>query len=121
LSEAGVPLDGASDHGVSEALYLRDPDQNGVEIPIRTAWSCTGTVRRPNGRAIQTVPSRCQQVLWMSNASYRSWRRNRAGSPAPSVEKHLTYKLLLCTVSHGPQGFVAPQGAPADAPVPVRC
>ena len=29
---AGVPLDGASDHGVSEALYLRDPDQNGVEL-----------------------------------------------------------------------------------------
>jgi catechol 2,3-dioxygenase len=29
---AGVPLDGASDHGVSEALYLRDPDDNGVEL-----------------------------------------------------------------------------------------
>src|ERR1700723_3302822 len=30
--EAGIQLDGASDHGVSEALYLRDPDQNGVEL-----------------------------------------------------------------------------------------
>jgi len=30
--EAGIALDGASDHGVSEALYLRDPDQNGVEL-----------------------------------------------------------------------------------------
>jgi catechol 2,3-dioxygenase len=29
---AGIPLDAASDHGVSEALYLRDPDQNGVEL-----------------------------------------------------------------------------------------
>ena len=29
---AGIDLDGASDHGVSEALYLRDPDQNGVEL-----------------------------------------------------------------------------------------
>jgi catechol 2,3-dioxygenase len=29
---AGIPLDGASDHGVSEALYLRDPDDNGVEL-----------------------------------------------------------------------------------------
>src|SRR3954462_11359613 len=29
---AQIPLDGASDHGVSEALYLRDPDQNGVEL-----------------------------------------------------------------------------------------
>jgi catechol 2,3-dioxygenase len=29
---AGIPLDGASDHGVSEAIYLRDPDENGVEL-----------------------------------------------------------------------------------------
>jgi catechol 2,3-dioxygenase len=32
LQAAGVPLDAASDHGVSEALYLRDPDNNGVEL-----------------------------------------------------------------------------------------
>jgi catechol 2,3-dioxygenase len=32
LIEAGISLDGASDHGVSEALYLRDPDGNGVEL-----------------------------------------------------------------------------------------
>jgi catechol 2,3-dioxygenase len=32
LIAAGIPLDGASDHGVSEALYLRDPDENGVEL-----------------------------------------------------------------------------------------
>ena len=32
LSAAEIPLDGASDHGVSEALYLRDPDGNGVEL-----------------------------------------------------------------------------------------
>lgn len=30
--EAGIQLDGASDHGVSEALYLRDADDNGVEL-----------------------------------------------------------------------------------------
>jgi catechol 2,3-dioxygenase len=29
---AGIPLEGAADHGVSEAIYLRDPDQNGVEL-----------------------------------------------------------------------------------------
>lgn len=28
----GIRLDGASDHGVSEAIYLRDPDDNGVEL-----------------------------------------------------------------------------------------
>ena len=32
LVAAGIRLDGASDHGVSEALYLRDPDDNGVEL-----------------------------------------------------------------------------------------
>jgi catechol 2,3-dioxygenase len=32
LMAAGIPLDGASDHGVSEALYLRDPDENGLEL-----------------------------------------------------------------------------------------
>lgn len=32
LVAADVPLEGASDHGVSEALYLRDPDGNGVEL-----------------------------------------------------------------------------------------
>ncbi|MCE6951997.1 VOC family protein [Cereibacter sphaeroides] len=30
--EAGLPLEGAADHGVSEAVYLRDPDGNGVEL-----------------------------------------------------------------------------------------
>ena len=32
LQEHGVPLDGAADHGVSEALYLSDPDGNGLEL-----------------------------------------------------------------------------------------
>lgn len=32
LQSANIQLDGASDHGVSEALYVRDPDQNGVEL-----------------------------------------------------------------------------------------
>ena len=32
MIEAGHPIDGATDHGVSEAIYLRDPDENGVEL-----------------------------------------------------------------------------------------
>lgn len=32
LDTAGIPLEGAADHGVSQALYLRDPDDNGVEL-----------------------------------------------------------------------------------------
>jgi catechol 2,3-dioxygenase len=41
---AGIELDGASDHGVSEALYLRDYDQNGVELywdKPREQWPVT--------------------------------------------------------------------------------
>jgi catechol 2,3-dioxygenase len=34
LIKAEIPLDGAADHGVSEALYLRDPDGNGVELYV---------------------------------------------------------------------------------------
>jgi catechol 2,3-dioxygenase len=30
--DAGIALDGAADHGVSESIYLRDPDENGVEL-----------------------------------------------------------------------------------------
>lgn len=45
LLRAEYPLDGASDHGVSEALYLRDPDDNGVELywdRPREAWPYDG-------------------------------------------------------------------------------
>jgi len=44
LMAAGIELDGASDHGVSEALYLRDFDQNGVELywdRPRVQWPVT--------------------------------------------------------------------------------
>jgi catechol 2,3-dioxygenase len=50
LVEAGVPLDGATDHGVSEALYLRDPDQNGIELYVdrpREEWP-----RPPDGQGV---------------------------------------------------------------------
>ncbi|WP_295847491.1 VOC family protein [Tardiphaga sp.] len=46
VRQAGIALDGASDHGVSEALYLRDPDQNGVELywdRPQAAWPHDGS------------------------------------------------------------------------------
>src|SRR5215207_5316780 len=48
LVTAGIPLDGASDHGVSEALYLRDPDQNDLELywdRPREQWPLTSDGR----------------------------------------------------------------------------
>jgi catechol 2,3-dioxygenase len=51
LAEARWPLEGASDHGVSEALYLADPDRNGVELywdRPREQWP-----RPPQGEGVQ--------------------------------------------------------------------
>jgi catechol 2,3-dioxygenase len=52
---AGVAIDGAADHGVSEAIYLRDPDQNGLELyrdRPREAWPLTAD----GGLAMYTRP-----------------------------------------------------------------
>ncbi len=52
LIAAKIPLDGATDHGVSEALYLRDYDQNGVELYCdrpREQWP-----RTPDGQLAMT-------------------------------------------------------------------
>jgi catechol 2,3-dioxygenase len=53
LLDAGIRLEGASDHGVSEALYLRDPDANGVELywdRPREEWP-----RPPDGHGVAMV------------------------------------------------------------------
>jgi catechol 2,3-dioxygenase len=50
VTAAGIALEGASDHGVSEALYLRDPDDNGVELywdKPKEAWP-----RTPEGEIV---------------------------------------------------------------------
>ena len=53
LQRAGIELEGAADHGVSEALYLRDPDGNGVELYCdrpREQWP-----RSPDGGVAMTT------------------------------------------------------------------
>jgi catechol 2,3-dioxygenase len=53
---AGIDLDGAADHGVSESLYLRDPDDNGVELYCdkpKEVWPTTPTAASP-----------CTPALW---------------------------------------------------------
>jgi len=62
LLGAGIPLDGAADHAVSEAVYLRDPDQNGIELYVdrpREAWP-----RTPDGGyALVTEPLDIEGLL----------------------------------------------------------
>ena len=46
LQEAQYPIDGSADHGVSEAVYLRDPDNNGIELYVdrpKSEWKMTAT------------------------------------------------------------------------------
>jgi catechol 2,3-dioxygenase len=62
LIAAGVQLEGASDHGVSEALYLRDPDDNGVELywdRPRDQWPLTAD----GGLAMFTRPLNLRALL----------------------------------------------------------
>lgn len=68
---AGIPLDGASDHGVSEALYLRDPDANGVELyrdRPKEEWP-----RTPEGQlAMFTRPLDLEALLAAARTPLRS-------------------------------------------------
>ncbi len=60
--EAGLPLDGAADHAVSEAVYLRDPDGNGIELYVdrsREEWPVL-----PDGSyALVTEPLDLEELL----------------------------------------------------------
>lgn len=68
LIKHGVPLEGASDHGVSEALYLRDLDGNGIELYVdrpESEWP-----RTPNGELnMVTRPLDLQGLLAESDDS----------------------------------------------------
>ena len=62
LMKAGIKLEGASDHGVSEALYLRDPDGNGVELywdRPESEWPRTSD----GNLAMKTDPLDLQNIL----------------------------------------------------------
>ncbi|HEU4853725.1 MAG TPA: VOC family protein, partial [Nitrosospira sp.] len=98
VREAGIHLDAASDHGISEALYLRDPDQNGVEL----YWDR----QRRNGRVMQTADLPCSRASLISTISFVIGKfkryeviwplgRHLRGSPrskatSPSAIRHLT-------------------------------
>jgi len=79
--EARIPLQGASDHLVSEAVYLADPEGNGIEIYVdrpRAEWSMT-----PGGIRMATEPMDHAGVLAAAGGS--RW----AGMPEGSVVGHV--------------------------------
>ena len=63
--DAGIPIDGAADHGVSEAIYLRDPDQNGVELYVDRAeadWPRDDTGDLKMGNAPFDLPALLAEI-----------------------------------------------------------
>ncbi|MCM2291865.1 VOC family protein [Allorhizobium sp. BGMRC 0089] len=76
-AHAGVPLDGASDHLVSEAIYLSDPEGNGIEIyrdrsPMEWTYHADGTVE------MATLPLNLQKLY--DSAPKDPWRAMPEGS-----------------------------------------
>ncbi len=103
--DAGVPLEGAADHGVSEAIYLRDPDGNGVELyrdRPEAEWP-----RAPDGsiamhtRALDLENSHPGLTEFLSPTGYRS------PSPAPPPSVPISRR-----------GESAPAGSRARRPTP---
>ncbi|MBI3958007.1 MAG: VOC family protein [Chloroflexi bacterium] len=83
FSHAAIRVGGASDHAVSEALYLTDPEGNGIEVyrdRPRNEW------RYPNGQlVINTTPFDVEGVLAAGDASSAEWN----GFPAGTVIGHM--------------------------------
>jgi catechol 2,3-dioxygenase len=81
LLAAKIPLDGASDHGVSEALYLRDPDGNGIELywdRPREQWP-----RTPTGELAMFTRALDLNDLLSETSDYSGSNKNAASSPNP--------------------------------------
>jgi catechol 2,3-dioxygenase len=87
VAQARWPIDGASDHGVSEALYLSDPDGLGIEIYAdrpRAQWD-----RPPGGQGVNmvTLPLDIEDLLMQSD------REPPAQMPAETVVGHVHLKV----------------------------
>ncbi len=86
LRDAGVALDGAADHGVSEALYLRDPDGNGVELywdRPRTEWPTDAQWRACD---VHPLPGSARAAGCCERKSLR--RYGRSGRSSTELEQH---------------------------------
>ncbi|WP_312528083.1 VOC family protein [Paracoccus sp. (in: a-proteobacteria)] len=80
VADLGLALDGAADHGVSEALYMRDPEGNGIEIYFdrpRSEWP-------RKGQRVAMVTERLD-LNDLARSAPRPW----AGAPAGSVVGHV--------------------------------
>ena len=106
-ADTGLPLEGASDHLVSEALYLRDPEGNGIEIYVdrpRAMWTKNG-----DQIVMDTLPLDIQALLRLAD---QPWSGAPSGTVVghvhlqvgdiPTVEGFMADKLGMQRVAHIP-------------------
>ena len=116
FGQSAVPVGGASDHAVSEALYLTDPEGNGIEVyrdRPRDEW------RYPNGQlVINTTPFDVAGVLAAGDATSAAWD----GFPAGTIIGHMHLHVGDIDAAEGfyrdALGFDL---SPATAPAPPSC
>jgi len=135
LIEAGVRLDSASDHGVSEALYLRDPDDNGIELywdrPRRSGTghrkvvsqctrgdsTCKGCLRRGMQMEVPRKMNRSPETpdldLLFDRLSQSTFRRRFRLHAAE--RGYLEKKALETVLQHG-EKFIEERLAPSVPP-----
>jgi catechol 2,3-dioxygenase len=102
LAESRTPLSGASDHGVSEALYLSDPDGHGIEIyrdRPRDEWP-----RRPDGElAMVTDPMDAQGILAAGEGA--EWQGMPPGTVMGHIHLHVSHLDEAATFYVNKVGF----------------
>ena len=84
LSVTQTPIDGASDHRTHEAIYLPDPDGNGIEL----------AADRPPRRGRPTSATPAAPPRWTST---RCWRRSRVRTPRPRSARACAWATCTCT------------------------
>jgi len=95
VEKAGIPLEGAADHGVSEALYLRDPDGNGVELywdRPRAEWP------RDGAGGLQMVTERLNLVRLRAETTATEEEAQQAPMPEDVRTKLVDLRRRLLTL-----------------------
>jgi len=103
LIESGYPLDGASDHLVSEALYLSDPDRNGIEIyrdRPRDQWP-----RIDNQLQMASDPLDLHALITEAKADTRPWDGLAAGTRLGHMHLQVADIPRARDFYHGVLGF----------------
>ena len=103
LARAGYPVQGASDHGVSEALYLADPEGNGIEIyrdRDRAEWPMEGDTL-----AMVTDPLDVRGLLSLAPDGDGAWGGLPAGTRVGHVHLHVSQIPAAEAFYHGALGF----------------